>query len=324
MFNYQFQTEGITEIVQYQDFYVANGSTAMRQEVLQHSGEYGNLVLVKVRGSKIDIWFRELEITKGTDICISYEHSCLSLLVNISNIITYTCSEDIQLTLQPDRYNFIYGKKKLITSLKKGNYRMMEIHFHKDYLNRYVPHIPSLKKYHHRFNGNVVGAMFTSNIDVNEKMMKMIKYFVFGNVKGCVSLLYLDQTILQLLIECLQAGIKTNIKSVLWQSNDKKSLLSIKSYLIENIDKKSLVEDLVRITGISSRKFKKGFRQLYGVTIHEFLLIKRMEKAKELLLHSDNHVKDIAILTGYSNKSNFSNAFKKRFGCTPVCYKRNS
>ena len=49
---------------------------------------------------------------------------------------------------------------------------------------------------------------------------------------------------------------------------------------------------------------------------------RRMEHACELLSAPDAQVKDIAGLVGYSNISHFSDAFRKKFGCTPSEYKR--
>ena len=52
------------------------------------------------------------------------------------------------------------------------------------------------------------------------------------------------------------------------------------------------------------------------------MLNRRMEHACELLSVPDAQVKDIAGLVGYSNISHFSDAFRKKFGCTPSEYKR--
>ena len=53
------------------------------------------------------------------------------------------------------------------------------------------------------------------------------------------------------------------------------------------------------------------------------MLNRRMEHACELLSAPDAQVKDIAGLVGYSNISHFSDAFRKKFGCTPSEYKRS-
>jgi AraC-like DNA-binding protein len=67
---------------------------------------------------------------------------------------------------------------------------------------------------------------------------------------------------------------------------------------------------------------KRGFRQLFGVAMYDYLIEIRMEEARKLLLHSDLHVSEIAYKIGYSSISNFSTAFKKRYGYSPSAIRK--
>ncbi|HAQ8955004.1 TPA: helix-turn-helix transcriptional regulator, partial [Enterococcus faecium] len=50
----------------------------------------------------------------------------------------------------------------------------------------------------------------------------------------------------------------------------------------------------------------------------------RMEKAKQLLLHSNQNINEIASEIGYNNTTYFSKLFKKIVGRSPKEYRENS
>ncbi len=50
----------------------------------------------------------------------------------------------------------------------------------------------------------------------------------------------------------------------------------------------------------------------------------RCERAKELLLHSDDSVSDIGEAVGFVSSAHFSHVFKKEEGCSPSRYRMNA
>jgi len=81
--------------------------------------------------------------------------------------------------------------------------------------------------------------------------------------------------------------------------------------------------ELARKMGLNDFKLKKGYKQLYGVTLFDDFLHARMDKAKRLLLDTHQSIVAIAELTGYRNVSGFSAAFKRYFDHTPGWFRKN-
>lgn len=77
------------------------------------------------------------------------------------------------------------------------------------------------------------------------------------------------------------------------------------------------IEEIAHSVGMGTTRLKEGFKQYYGVGLYGYLLTKRMELAKQLLLERRHTIKYIAHATGFAYTSNFTVAFKKRFGVTP-------
>jgi AraC family transcriptional activator of pyochelin receptor len=74
---------------------------------------------------------------------------------------------------------------------------------------------------------------------------------------------------------------------------------------------------LARLVGVNQTKLKAGFRQALGMTIYEYVLRLRMERASELLLSGDHGIAEIAHMVGYQYPANFTFAFKRQFGELP-------
>lgn len=77
------------------------------------------------------------------------------------------------------------------------------------------------------------------------------------------------------------------------------------------------INELAREMGLNRTKLQYAFKNLYGLSIAEFRVRLRMQKAKELLEKTDKSIKEIAWFTGYKNISSFSVAFKKAFKQSP-------
>ncbi|QMV44092.1 response regulator [Cohnella cholangitidis] len=64
------------------------------------------------------------------------------------------------------------------------------------------------------------------------------------------------------------------------------------------------------------------FKKYQNVNFVDYLIRVRMEKAEELLIHSDRKAYEIAESVGYPNSQYFSVAFKKHTGCSPLEYRQ--
>ena len=67
--------------------------------------------------------------------------------------------------------------------------------------------------------------------------------------------------------------------------------------------------------------YRRLFLAAFGVSPKEYVIQKRIEYAKYLLLSGDFSVSEVAIITGYSEPCHFSREFSKRVGISPKQYK---
>jgi AraC-like DNA-binding protein len=78
------------------------------------------------------------------------------------------------------------------------------------------------------------------------------------------------------------------------------------------------VSEMAHISGRSLSSFNRDFKAIYQLTPKQWLVEKRLNKARELIQSETMSVTDIAMLVGYSNVSQFIKAFKAKYGLTPT------
>lgn len=108
------------------------------------------------------------------------------------------------------------------------------------------------------------------------------------------------------------------------QKNAVEDLVAESVKLIEqNIgNEKFGVNEIAVALHISLNYLSKIFKKHLGATCIEYITQKRMEKAKELLIHTAMTQEEIAHAVGYTNVHYFSMLFKKQLGETPGQYRR--
>ncbi len=87
--------------------------------------------------------------------------------------------------------------------------------------------------------------------------------------------------------------------------------------LIQKMESPPTIPVLARQVGMNSSKLQRGFKQVFGITVGQFLLRQRMTCARGLLLNRETDVAQAALAVGYSNVSHFIRCYKKTFGVTP-------
>ncbi|XEC94000.1 helix-turn-helix domain-containing protein [Paenibacillus tarimensis] len=73
--------------------------------------------------------------------------------------------------------------------------------------------------------------------------------------------------------------------------------------------------------GLSSSYIRHVFKDVYEVTLADYLLAQRIEKVKRLLVTTELSIQEIAESAGFLTKSHFYSAFKRSEGMTPLQYR---
>ena len=86
---------------------------------------------------------------------------------------------------------------------------------------------------------------------------------------------------------------------------------------MEHLDERIRVDDLCGVCGLSGGYLSRLFKAETGVSISRFILIKKIETARNMLKHSDYPIMWISNALAFPSQSYFTRVFTKECGVTP-------
>jgi AraC-like DNA-binding protein len=137
--------------------------------------------------------------------------------------------------------------------------------------------------------------------------------------------------ILEDITEFQREQLKLNLlKSGLELLDDKKSILieKIKNVIIEMVHYSDELPKVNYSDYISNKLnydytyLSNVFSEIKGITIQQFIINHKIERAKELLLYDELNLTEISYKLHYSSVAHLSNQFKKITGLSPSFYKK--
>lgn len=94
-------------------------------------------------------------------------------------------------------------------------------------------------------------------------------------------------------------------------------LRNVLAFIEENLAQPLTLAELAGRAALSEYHFARMFRQSMGLAPHQYVMQRRMEKAKALVQHTTTPLTDIALACGFNSASHFSNRFRSMTGITP-------
>jgi AraC family transcriptional regulator len=95
------------------------------------------------------------------------------------------------------------------------------------------------------------------------------------------------------------------------------------AYMNENYLTIDAMEEVASHSNLSYYHFIRQFKRYYGCTPKEFVLVRRVNHAKRLLLLTNDTVTEIAFQSGFNNYNAFLHTFRSIEKCSPTEYRHN-
>jgi transcriptional regulator GlxA family with amidase domain len=96
----------------------------------------------------------------------------------------------------------------------------------------------------------------------------------------------------------------------------------VASHIEDNLESVDTAEDVAAVVDVSYETLRKGFRREKKRPLGEYIRQKRIDKARRLLVETDDPVYVVCRKVGYSNDSSGIRAFKRQTGLTMEEYRK--
>jgi AraC-like DNA-binding protein len=136
------------------------------------------------------------------------------------------------------------------------------------------------------------------------------------------------------LLERMTSHQRDQLKTILLESklvliDNKKAILieKIKAVIVEmvhyseDLPKTNFSDYLTKKLGNNYTYLANIFSETQGITIEHFIILHKIERAKELIIYDELNITEIAYKLHYSNVAHLSSQFKKTTGLTPSYFK---
>lgn len=169
-------------------------------------------------------------------------------------------------------------------------------------------------------NENLGKNVNLKKLKENYKNLQKIKY---SKLKSIINLVYYTTFYITDCIKnkkWIHAEINDNILNKRIELSNSQIAPALK-YIHENIHENILLKDVATLCNMSISQFSRIFKKETNKTLKEYIILKKIEKAKFLIENSNKSLSEISDKLGLEDSSYFTKVFKKYEGITPKQYR---
>ncbi|ADQ46587.1 transcriptional regulator, AraC family [Caldicellulosiruptor kronotskyensis 2002] len=183
------------------------------------------------------------------------------------------------------------------------------------------------------FNTSYIGSLFIGQILLeppSEKMWEQIAKKLDGQPvdiqrarESFFKLTFIDQEKLKSVLDMMHIVAKYIIDSEMIRISSLSSIERIIEYIKNHYMEEITLDDLAKMVYLSPTYLSYLFKKQLGVTFKEYLINIRLKKSKELIETTDLPIGEISKMVGIEDQNYFSRLFKRKYGVSPMNYKKD-
>ncbi len=192
--------------------------------------------------------------------------------------------------------------------------------------------VMTIRKFHSLFSreADYIPFLSTENKDkkyysqkgVSPAIAVVLSQIMNYNLHPSIKELYIKAKAYELISLYFNKGEGTDVEQCpfLVDEDNVRRIRQAKEIMIARMAEPPTLTELSDEIGLSLKKLKEGFKQIYGDSVFSFLFDYKMEYARKMLETGRHNVNEVGLKVGYSTASHFISAFKKKYGTTPKKY----
>jgi AraC family transcriptional regulator len=99
-------------------------------------------------------------------------------------------------------------------------------------------------------------------------------------------------------------------------------LKKVLAFIEEQVAEDLSLEQIAFVAGIGPSHFKEQFRKAMGLPVHQYVIQRRVERARVLLLQDGLSMAEIAQAAGFAHQSHMARHMRRLLGAPPMAMKR--
>jgi len=200
------------------------------------------------------------------------------------------------------------------------NHQIVIVHFHPEILKKiYDTNLPKIFLQPINIDKSIDLSNISNDFLIQKYIESLLFYFDNPLLTNEDLLVLKLKEIILLLCQTKNAPVIQQILSQLFSPTS----FTFKQIIENNLFYHLTTNELAEIANLSLSSFKREFKKNYNDTPANYIRNKKLEKAAELLLISEERITDIAFDCGFNDLANFSTLFHDKFHFTPSSFRLN-
>lgn len=227
------------------------------------------------------------------------------------------------LHIRQDQYACFFTESSDCSAVfeKTNEFRALDVFYSPKLLEELLPFFPELKNVLLSSSGIILPGKPCWSLPCMKEIINQILNCPYDEA---TRQFYFDLKVRELLYQLLETTFKKNPSQQYFTPFEIARIHEAKTILENHLaEKPPSIRALSKLVAINEFKLKNGFKKYFGVGIFEWLLDRKMQYAKELILTTNKPIKEISAMVGYPRTTNFITAFRRTFGMTPGSLRRS-
>lgn len=158
---------------------------------------------------------------------------------------------------------------------------------------------------------------YFKNHDWHPRIRQIIHQIFNEQFSPLAGRLFLESKMLELIAILLELQHRGSSDQCYAAHKDEERIRYVRDLLEQHLVDPPSLARLARLAGTNEFALKKGFKQVFGMPVFQYLQQLRMTRAMELLRQGGQSVGAVAMAVGYENMSAFTRAFRQAHGTAP-------
>jgi AraC family transcriptional regulator len=95
-------------------------------------------------------------------------------------------------------------------------------------------------------------------------------------------------------------------------------------YIEQNLHRRIVIDKLANIAGVGAAQFARLFKRTTNVTLHQYIIRRRVEKARDLLVETRMPIAEIAHECGFADQVHLTRFFGRIIGTSPASFRKKA
>jgi len=260
------------------------------------------------------------------------EHSCFEISLPASMPVCKIALEGTidceikslgHVPLKTGQFNFIYSPplNEKLQFTKPNQYVSVDLFYPTNYTLYALKYYPALQEFSNKIQSSQSAVLNDSALCADAEMMEMLLRLVHMPYSINIQKFHID-LLKQLLFKILKLSAQTSIRYSKFSIRQVEAIEAAKEFIDTHLPQHFSITKIGRHVGLNQQILKTGFKEIYKTGLYSYLQQQVLHIAKKQLDETRKSVKEIAFEAGYKSANNFSAAFKKKFGKSPLAWRR--